>query len=225
VLFPSRSPVLAQRLIDSLWECAATYQWACLVGVDPGDNRTGQANVTHYTLPAALYFTDRTGKNDTLFRCTWAINWLAKQAKDATHFWALNDDVVVDEIAWDRRILALEPGQLGLTDLTPASGWHSNFPAFTRAHLDEFGTLFHPNFWGWGADHWICRTAALARRAHWLHIELAHDQADLGRQRRIQAHQPPPPSPAVRADWIRRLQAIAQKKGAGTAPTPKHKIP
>jgi hypothetical protein len=188
--------------------------------VDPGDDRHGQADVIYQTLPAALYFADRTGNGDTLFRCTWAINWLARQAKHFSHFWALNDDVVVDTIGWDQRILTLEPGQLGLTDLTPASGWHSNFPAFTRAHLEEFGTLFEKTFWGWGADHWICRTYALARRARWLHIELQHDQADLGRQRRIQAHQPPPPAQAVMLEWVKRIMSIDKKTEAGNEPTP-----
>lgn len=222
-MFPSRDPALAQKLLDSLWEHATTENWACLVGVDPGDNRIGQANVTCYTLPAALYFPDRTGKADKLFRPTWALNWLAKKAKAATHFWALNDDVVVNQLGWDERILDLQPGQLGLTDLTPESGWHSNFPAFTRAHLTEFGTLFEPTFWGWGADHWICRTAALAGQARWLRIAIDHAQADTSRQRRIQAHQPKPPPETTRSAWIRRLKAIAQQRGAGNEPTPRSK--
>lgn len=171
------------------------------------------------TLPDQLYFSDAINPEAKLFRCTWAINWLATRARTATHFWALNDDVVVNQFGWDAAILTLNPGEIGLTDFTPAAGWHSNFPAFTRAHLDEFATLFHPNFWGWGADHWICRVAALSGRARWLRIDLDHCQADQQRQARIQAHQPPPPPLRVMNEWAERIKGITDNSKKKPAPT------
>ena len=177
--------------------------------MDPGDRREDLDQIRHYELPAALYFRDAADRNTRLFRPTWALNWLARKARNASFFWALNDDVQIAGNGWDAKILGLERHELGLTDFTPESGWHSNFPVFTRAHLEEFATLFHPSHWGWGADHWICRTYALAHSARWLQIELHHHQADAERQRRIQAHQPPPPDLSVQIAWAHRIQSLA----------------
>lgn len=201
-----------KSLTDSLTATADTDQWELHVGVDPDDLRRDAHQVLHHVLPPAIYFSPDGHDGKPLIRCTWAINWLARFAADATHLWALNDDVTVQAQGWDRRILTLEPGQLGLSDYSPSAGWHSNFPVFTAAHHREFRTLFHPRFWGWGADHWICRTYALAGRAKRLFIDLEHAQADQQRQQKIQRFGPAPPTPTEMLIWAQRIKALAQKK-------------
>ena len=169
-----------------------------------------------------MYFASIANPNNRLFRPSSAINWLARHAEPHTHYWALNDDAVVRTPGWDERILELEQGWLGMSDYSPAGGWHSNFPVFTLRHLETFETLFHPAHWGWVADQWICKTYTLADRAKPLGIHILHHQADQVRQREIYQHQPRDPSYDEQLRWARIIASTAHEKRAGNKPAPAH---
>jgi hypothetical protein len=175
--------------------------------------------ITYIELPAHMYFRSIPEPSKILFRPSSAINWLARHAEPHTHYWALNDDAQVRTPGWDERLLELEQGWLGMSDYSPAGGWHSNFPVFTRKHLETFESLFHPAHWGWVADQWICKTYTLADRAQPLGIHINHQQQDPTRQRAIYQHQPTDPSADEQQRWARIIAAIAKKKAAGTTPT------
>ena len=131
--------------------------------------------------------------------------------------------------AWDERILELPQGYLGMSDYSPAGGWHSNFPVFTRQHLETFETLFHPMHWGWIADQWICKTYTAAARRLPLGIHILHHQADQLRQRAIFQHQPDGPSDDEQQRWAHIIAATSTRaeeaNGSNQPPQPNTHTP
>lgn len=197
--------------MDSLFRTSRGKHWHIFAGVDPETRRRETALVTYCRMPDHMYFRSIPEPNIRLFRPSSAINWLARHAPPHTHYWALNDDAIVRTPGWDERILELPQGWLGMSDYSPAGGWHTNFPVFTHRHLETFETLFHPNHWGWVADQWICRAYTLAERCRPLGIHILHHQADQIRQRAIYHHQPDDPSEDEQQRWARIIAATAAK--------------
>jgi hypothetical protein len=212
VIVPSRDRELLERLVDTLWARARGDQWHIYVGLDVRDHRKELPQTKYVQLPKHMYFRSVSDPAKTLFRPSSAINWLARNAPIATHYWALNDDAVVLTPGWDERIMELPQGWLGMSDYSPAGGWHSNFPVFTLRHLETFRTLFHPRHWGWVADQWISKAYTIAERALPLGIHILHHQADQARQQAIYHHQPDDPDVSEQLRWAKIISATAQKK-------------
>ena len=188
--------------------------------------RKDTPQVTYRRLPEHMYFNSIAAPNTRLFRPSAAINWLARRADPATHYWTLNDDAVIRTPGWDERILSLPQGWLGMSDYSPAGGWHTNFPVFTRRHLETFETLFHPNHWGWVADQWICRTYTIADKCMPLGIHILHHQADQLRQRAIYHHQPDDPPNEEQERWARIIESTADDiKQKEPSPLQRRRLP
>jgi hypothetical protein len=180
-----------------------------VVGIDPETNPQPLSRTRFVRCPDALYKHITAPRPARLFKGTWCINWLALLSPTYTHYWALNDDVEITSEGWDTKILKIPQGWLGLSDISPEAGWHTNFPVFTVKHLQAFRTLFPWHFWGWGADHWITRTYREVGRTLRLWIDLHHNQADSNRQRLTQLAGPQPPSDRFREAWKARIHSLS----------------
>jgi hypothetical protein len=199
-------------------------EWTLAVGVDQGDARDGLDHVAYHILPNHLYTNPESPKTGTL-KTAWAINWLAQQQRDATHFWVINDDAETDDPDWARKIAATPPAHLGLTHVAGDPNEISVFPVVTIQHVRRFRTIFPRIMYGWGADVWLCLVYRQANAVHITDIHLRHTPSKPLEQAQIAAAAPIRPHLIPTARWsaaIRSLNAQKKRHGQSRADGPRN---
>lgn len=106
-------------------------------------------------------------------------------------------------------MLAVAQGWLGIAGDPGQEPSHCDFPVFTWQHLENFRTLFHPEQWGWGADHWLTQAYLRAQRTQPIALTLTHRPADQARQAAINLWEPDAPTSAALIRWARTISSSA----------------